>query len=68
MAGAHDVRHRVDEDLAVADLARLGSFDDDPAHRVHLRPARSDTLFDQSRKQGHPFHAPGEYNLKAGHG
>lgn len=37
--GAHDICDRVDEDLAVPDLACLRRLDDYAAHCVDLRPA-----------------------------
>jgi len=42
--GAHDIRHGVDEDLAVANLARLRRLDNYPAHRVHLGPAQGQSM------------------------
>jgi len=44
----------MDEDLAVADLARLRRLDDYPAHRVHLGPAQGHSMLGAFAQRAKP--------------
>jgi len=52
--GAHNICHGVDEDLAVANLARLRCLDDYPAHRVHLSPAQGHSMLQAFAQHAKP--------------